>query len=57
MHDIRERENFIRHSNRNKKHQTVQKFTCVAGCQKGHNTNRAGHLLIESEENVIIYGA
>jgi len=37
----RERDNFIRHSNRNKKkHQTVQKFTCVAGCQKGHNTQK-----------------
>ena len=40
----RERENFIRHWNRNKKHQTIQKFTCVAGCQKGPNTHRAGHL-------------
>jgi len=48
----REGENFIRHSIETKNH-TIQKFTSVAGCQKGHNTHRAGHLKKKQIESKI----
>jgi len=53
-----ERENFICHSNEQEYHTivTIQQniSTRVAGCQKGHNTHRAGHPYIQPDRNLFM---